>query len=334
MILGVISSRSVQHHALAAHFVNDLQISSNIRRIERFFKEQMIDFGSLAKILLEMLTLHHKLDLVMDRTNWEFGKSPMNFLVLSVLVDGQHGIPLFWRVLPKHGTSNSSEQMDLIQKFVDVFGADRIRSLMADREFVGQKWLCFLYDQRIPFYIRMKKNRLVEWGEEDKPLAFFFQHLKTGERRLLYKEIKGMKLSLAGTRSQAGELVLIMTNQLHHKEANILKTYAKRWTIECLFKNTKSNGFNLESTHITYPDRLEKLMAVIAVATAICIRAGQWQEKIKPTIYKKTVKAPLYSTFRRGFDVLRRWLTNLKNILTVLYTTNLLENKEFLKNVG
>ena len=90
--------------------------------------------------------------------------------------------------------------MDLIQKFVDVFGADRIQSLMADREFVGQKWLCFLYDQAIPFYIRMKKNRLVEWGEEDKPLAFFFQHLKSGERRLLYKEIKEMKLSLAGTR--------------------------------------------------------------------------------------------------------------------------------------
>ena len=168
----------------------------------------------------------------------------------------------------------------------------------------------------------MKKNRLVAWGEEDKPLAFFFQHLKSGERRLLYKEIKGRKLSLAGTRSQAGKLVIIMTNQLHHKEANILKIYTKRWTIECLFKNTKSNGFNLESTHVTYPDKLEKLMEVIAVATAIYIRTGQWQEKIKPILYKKTVKAPLYSTFRRGFDALRRWFANLKNILIILYPLN------------
>ena len=60
MILGVISSRSVQHHALAAHFVNDVQTSSNIRRIERFFKEQVIAFGSLARILLEMITLPYK----------------------------------------------------------------------------------------------------------------------------------------------------------------------------------------------------------------------------------------------------------------------------------
>jgi hypothetical protein len=125
-----------------------------------------------------------------------------------------------------------------------------------------------------------------------------------------------------------------MTNQLHHKEANILKTYTRRWTSECLFKNTKSNGFNLESTHVTYPDKLEKLMVVIAGATAICIRTGKWQEKIKPTLYEKTVKAPLRSTFRRGFDDLRRWLTDLKNILTILYTLNSLENKELSKNVG
>lgn len=137
----------------------------------------------------------------------------------------------------------------------------------------------------------MKKDRLVAWREEDKPPAFFFHHLKTGERRLVYK------------------------------------------TIECLFKNTKSNGFNLESTHVKCPHKLEKLMVVIAVATAICIRTGKWQEKIKPTLYKKTVKAPLYSTFRRGFDAIRRWLTDLKNILTILYPSNIFKNKEFLKNV-
>jgi len=55
-------------------------------------------------------------------------------------------------------------------------------------------------------------------------------------------------------------------------------------------------------------------MAVIAGTTG----AGQRQEKIKPTIYKKTVKALLYSTFHRGFDLLRRGLTELKNILTNL----------------
>ena len=88
------------------------------------------------------------------------------------------------------------------------------------------------------------------------------------------------------------------------------------------------------SRYVKCSHKLEKLMVVIAVATAICIRTGQWQEKIKPTIYKKMVKAPLYSTFRRGSDVLRRWLTDLKNILILLYQPNILQNKGCLKNVG
>ena len=68
-------------------------------------------------------------------------------------MDGKQGIPLFWSVLPKKGSSSSSEQIELIQKFVDVFGADRIQSLMVDREFIGQTWLSFLYAHKIPFYV-------------------------------------------------------------------------------------------------------------------------------------------------------------------------------------
>jgi hypothetical protein len=334
MILGVVSARSVQHHALAAHFTKDAQTSSHIRRIERFYKDQDFSFDCMAKILLSLFLLPHRLDLVIDRTNWQFGKSPVNYLVLSVLVDGKHGIPLFWSVLPKKGSSSSLEQIDLLQKFVDVFDADRIHSLMADREFIGQKWLNFLATRNIPFYVRMKKNRHVEWGEENKPLEFFFHHLKIGERRLVYKELQGMKVVIAGTRSKAGEMVLVMTNNIHQKESKILQTYSRRWHIECLFKNAKSNGFNLESTHVKCPNKLAKLMGVIAMATALCVKIGQWQEKMKPTRYKRTVRSPLHSTFRRGFDAFRRWLTDLTNILRLLHPQNLLKNKEFLKSVG
>jgi len=41
---------------------------------------------------------------------------------------------------------------------------------------------------------------------------------------------------------------------------------AERWYIENMFKDMKSNGFQLECTHITYLDRLDTLMAIIAIA--------------------------------------------------------------------
>ena len=41
--------------------------------------------------------------------------------------------------------------------------------------------------------------------------------------------------------------------------------YRQRWTIETLFANLKSKGFNLEDTRITAPEKLSTLLAVLAL---------------------------------------------------------------------
>ena len=46
----------------------------------------------------------------------------------------------------------------------------------------------------------------------------------------------------------------------------ILSTDKKRWLIETCLRNMKSQGFNLENTHMTHLDRLSKLMSVVSVA--------------------------------------------------------------------
>ena len=42
--------------------------------------------------------------------------------------------------LNKAGNSNTTERLDLLSKFNEVFGFHRVNSLMADREFIGVKW--------------------------------------------------------------------------------------------------------------------------------------------------------------------------------------------------
>ncbi|MCS3705879.1 hypothetical protein GGP62_000854 [Salinibacter ruber] len=45
----------------------------------------------------------------------------------------------------------------------------------------------------------------------------------------------------------------------------MLDLYRKRWEIETLFAALKSRGFGLEDTHMTEPDRIRKLLGVLAV---------------------------------------------------------------------
>ena len=41
--------------------------------------------------------------------------------------------------LDKEGNSSTTERLDLLEDFQGVFGFERINSLMADREFVGNR---------------------------------------------------------------------------------------------------------------------------------------------------------------------------------------------------
>jgi len=94
------------------------------------------------------------------------------------------------------------------------------------------------------------------------------------------------------------EFVVICSN--HQNPEAILKTYRKRWDIERCFNNMKSQGFNLENTHMTSLDRLTKLMCVVAVAILVANLMGLNQKYP----FKKSVKAPLFSFFTRGLRFL------------------------------
>jgi hypothetical protein len=86
-----------------------------------------------------------------------------------------------------------------------------------------------------------------------------------------------------------------------------LEIYKKRWTIELMFANCKSNGFNLEDTHLKGLKRIEPLFAIVGSALALVFLVGRKEEALCPTPYKKSVKAPAFSMFRRGFYFLRQF---------------------------
>jgi hypothetical protein len=124
-------------------------------------------------------------------------------------------------------------------------------------------------------------------------------HLGEGEERTLYKEIDHRNLIVVGKKIK-GEFVVVCSNVRHPE--SVLSTYRTRWSIERCFRDMKSQGFNLENTHMTCQERLKKLMMIVAVAMLWSSLAGT----IVSAPFKKTVRSPLYSVFTRGL----RWVKN------------------------
>jgi hypothetical protein len=74
--------------------------------------------------------------------------------------------------------------------------------------------------------------------------------------------------------------------------------------METLFGSLKTRGFNLEDSHLTDGVRLEKLIALLALAFTWAHLVGEWIHERSPIRLKKHgYKAK--SIFRVGLEVLR-----------------------------
>ena len=71
----------------------------------------------------------------------------------------------------------------------------------------------------------------------------------------------------------------------------------------------KRRGFNLEDTPITDPERVARLIGVMALALCWCHKVGVWLDQQRPIGVKKHQRRA-WGVIRLGLDTLRRALLN------------------------
>ena len=285
--------------------LDKIQPESIYKSYQRLIHKTQINQGDLAKSIISMYGLEDcKLTLSMDRTNWRYGKADINFLVLSLCLLGT-AIPLYWLELDTKGNSNTEERKKIIRMFLDDFSADKIDYLAADREFIGNDWFNYLTTNKINFVVRIKSNMLLELKGNSIASGKLFKSVTQGGMLSYQVKIDGLALQSQATRSNANELVIVVSNNL--AEPNLLVVYAKRWRIECLFGHVKTRGFNFEDTHFTIKERVGNLMKMAVISFAISYLIGLVGAKKYPILIKKHGRKQK-SFFRHGYDLLIRTL--------------------------
>jgi len=285
--------------------------SSNYRRIQRFVARFRIGQAILAKWILQKICPDEdsRVVLTMDRTNWKFGKSNINYLVLAVCYKGM-AIPLFWTLFTKRGNSATEERKELIKKFIETFGAHRIECILGDREFIGQDWQGWLIEEEIPFYFRVRNDAKVTIKGKEIKASNLFRKLSVGET--LHKnnlvKVYGTEVYISGKKilDKAGmvDYVIIIS---YFEPRKCFERYKMRWEIEHMFKALKSSGFNMESTHVTDKSRLETILELITIAFFWAYLTGDWLiKKGKQIVRIKKHGRPEKSIFKVGLEYLCR----------------------------
>lgn len=136
----------------------------------------------ISIFIFSILPEKKHLILVLDRTNWKFGNSNINILMLGICYKNI-ALPIMFKMLDKRGNSDTNERIELLTQFIDWFGKDCIDCLLADREFIGHHWLDFLNKTKIRYYIRLRNNfKVFRFDKnEETPVFWLFNRLRVGE---------------------------------------------------------------------------------------------------------------------------------------------------------
>lgn len=316
--------KSVNFVKLSAGFDTSVDASSSYRRIQRFMALADLSMIWVAKLIFSLLPEKDKLVLSMDRTNWKFGDKNINILMLGVSYKNV-AFPIMFKMLDKRGNSNTSERIALVQDFMDCFGVECIDSLLADREFVGEQWLNFLNTNKIRYFIRIRNNFKIYCPRKQKEITAYhlFNNMRVGELRHYPKIVKmhGQYCYVSGSKSLKDGKVDFCIIVSFNKPDEALEYYAKRWQIETLFRALKTSGFNLEDTHVTHPERLEKLIMLVMIAFVWCYKIGDFIDaQIKAIRIKKHGRRAI-SVFRYGLDYISKCLLSRTN----KYNINLIQ---------
>ena len=73
---------------LACGFENGCGSDSSLRRIQRFMAEYKLDKDLIARLIFALLPHEPPYSIAIDRTNWKFGQTNINILVLAIVYKG------------------------------------------------------------------------------------------------------------------------------------------------------------------------------------------------------------------------------------------------------
>ncbi len=272
IVIGMVSARSVNLSHIACERPGAVLPASTYRRLQRFFQHVRLCEDWAVPLLIRLLGQHGSWLLALDRTNWQIGKTEVNFLVLAV-VTRRFRVPLICTVIEGRGCSDTAMRIALMERYLAHFPAMTIRLLLADREFVGAGWMEFLCKNNIPFAIRIRDNlRITTEDGHDLTLRARLRQARRG--RIFRARLGGREDAASGNAPRLtiaakplkDDWLIVVTNV---EAQTALRTYRKRWAIECLFGDAKTRGLNVEDTRLTDPRKLALLMSLVALTPLI-----------------------------------------------------------------
>ena len=280
-----------------------------VKQVDRLMSNAGIDvWDSFARWAPQQLAAQQDILVAVDWT--DFHHDGQSTLVLSLVTGHGRAAPLIWLTVWKEeiATRRNDYEDACLRRLAETVPPGCRVTILADRGFGDQKLFAFLDELGFGYVIRFRGNiRVADATGETRPAADWVG--KGGRAR----KLRDARVTAQGR--QVGAVVCVQAKGMKEPwclaasdpeatAAVLVNHYAKRWTIEPSFRDTKDLrfGMGLSSTRIGEPTRRDRLLLVNAFAMTLLTMLGAVGESLgmDRLLKSNTSKTRTHSLFRQG----------------------------------
>jgi hypothetical protein len=310
-VVGVVNAVSLSIHAIGAGLAqtSGLHAKHAIKQVDRLLSNPAFNVWALfAHWVPYILGASREIVVALDWT--DFDADGHSTIALYLVTAHGRATPLVWRSVKKaqlKGRRNEYEDTILL-RFHEVLPPGVKVTVLADRGFGDQGLYGFLTDLGFAFIIRFRGVVTVESGDGEARSAH--QWVPSNGR---IKQVKDARVT--ADRYRIDSVVCVKARGMKDAwclavggttltGATAVKLYARRFTIEETFRDTKDPryGLGLSATHVRDVRRRDRLLLICAMAMTLLTLLGAAGESLgmDRMLKANTVKTRTHSLFRQG----------------------------------
>jgi hypothetical protein len=275
LVSGLILGRSVQLWEIAVWIPWDIQLTSGVRRLERWLADPQVKVADLFAPFVRAMqkTLGNEtVYLILDCTQ----VGPRCRTLLVSLAYHETVLPLGWRSISgKKGHVTGAFQKALLMQIQPYLQAYPHVIVLGDAEYCNETVITWVRRQQWDFVFHTRERTLVRTSADPawQPIAEILDasDLRAGDVRhwepiafTQAHQLAGLTLTIQWGVGEKHPLCLI-SNLTAAQQPHLV--YERRFWIETLFGSCKSRGFGLARTHLTIPEQVDRLILALAIAT-------------------------------------------------------------------
>lgn len=310
--LGVMETAALAIHTIGQGLAQarGLKTKHAIKQVDRLLSNPGIEvwdyFGYWVPYVIGA---RQRIVVAMDWT--DFDADDQATLAIHLLTRHGRATPLLWLTVRKStlkGWRNEHEDR-LLARLRQCVPESVAVTVTADRGFGDQKLLEFLSETLgFGYVIRIRGNIHVTSATGETRAAAAWVGAGGRARTLRGATVTAKHHpvpTVVCTQAKAmKEAWCLVCSDPKAKAPELVRLYAKRWTIETNFRDTKDLrfGMGLSSTHIAAPSRRDRLLLLSAFAVMLLTLLGEAGERVGLDRWLKanTVKRRTHSLFRQG----------------------------------